>query len=350
MPSIVFGCAGMMYDDSTPENSPLGGSESALVYLSRELVKLGADVRIYNRCPNPGTYSGVEYRRWEELVILPQYDVDFFVCIRDPKIATVWKAGGHKILWCQDWYDQPVFSGLQPGMIEDIFFVGGWQLDDFCSKMGWNPNKAWVLPNGVVSEYYDAEDPRNRDKRMFYSSTPFRGLKHLVDIYPRIKEQVPDAELHLYGGMGVYQDWNNEYDSVYSNFFDIDGVTIHGPLGQRKLAEEMQKSRILAYPNTFPESSCITAFEAMAAGNVVVTSHHAGLIDTVGYNGMLIGGKPGDQEYDARFVDICVDLLRNDHQWKHYAIRARDHTLNNCTWAHRAVTWMENFDLIMRGG
>jgi glycosyltransferase involved in cell wall biosynthesis len=235
-------------------------------------------------------------------------------------------------------------------MVDDIFFVGNWQLEGFCEKLGWSRDRAWVVPNGVVPEYYNTEDHFFRGKRMFYSSTPFRGLKHLINIYPKIKERVRGAELHIYGGMGVYQDHNSDYDKVYREFEDMDGVVVHGPLGQRDLATEMQKSRILAYPNTFPETCCTTALEAMAAGNLVITSWRAGLIDTAGYNGILIPGEPGTPEYDNNFVEECVHYLENDAAWGLYARKAWSHTLNNCSWDRRVNTWLDNLDLIKLRG
>jgi glycosyltransferase involved in cell wall biosynthesis len=173
---------------------------------------------------------------------------------------------------------------------------------------------------------------------------------HLSYLFPRIKEQVPEAELHIYGGMGVYQDHQSGYDRTYEAFTGMAGVTVHGCLGQRELASEMQKARVLAYPNTFPETCCTTAYEAMAAGLVVVTSDRAGLTETVGCRGVLIEGEPGTEAYSEAFIEACVHYLEEDNQWGLMARRAWAWAHNNRTWDVLAQTWIDNLELIQAKG
>src|SRR6478735_1042663 len=56
---------GSPYDGSTPGKRSLGGSESAVVFIARELVKLGITVHVFNDCTSldakPGTYDDVSY-------------------------------------------------------------------------------------------------------------------------------------------------------------------------------------------------------------------------------------------------------------------------------------------------
>src|SRR6056300_547907 len=63
---------GLCYDGTTLTKRGLGGSESAVILVSRELAKLGFDVKVFNDCysddARPGTYDGVEY--------IPVYDID----------------------------------------------------------------------------------------------------------------------------------------------------------------------------------------------------------------------------------------------------------------------------------
>ncbi len=61
----IIDVLGLSYDGSTLEKRGLGGSESATIRISRELVKLGINVTVYNDCEsddcNPGIYDGVNY-------------------------------------------------------------------------------------------------------------------------------------------------------------------------------------------------------------------------------------------------------------------------------------------------
>ena len=52
------------FTGDTADKKPLGGSESALLYLSRELAKLGHKVVIYNNCgKESGMFNNVDYRQ-----------------------------------------------------------------------------------------------------------------------------------------------------------------------------------------------------------------------------------------------------------------------------------------------
>ena len=51
MKSIAFvDVFGLPYDGDTLNRRGLGGSESALIQISRELAKLGFDVKVFNDC------------------------------------------------------------------------------------------------------------------------------------------------------------------------------------------------------------------------------------------------------------------------------------------------------------
>src|SRR5215469_16772456 len=47
------------YTPLTPLEQPLGGSQSAAIYLARELAARGHDVTLLNNTTRPGTYDGI---------------------------------------------------------------------------------------------------------------------------------------------------------------------------------------------------------------------------------------------------------------------------------------------------
>ena len=78
------------------------------------------------------------------------------------------------------------------------------------------------------------------------------------------------------------------------------------------------KSAILAYPNTFEETSCITVLEAQAAGCVTVTSAKGALMESVGDSGVLISSQPGSPEYRDEFTQSLLSLLSDDALFSEY--------------------------------
>lgn len=61
----IIDTIGLTYDGSTLAKRGLGGSESAVILMSRELAALGFDVTVINNCidreVSPGVYDGVRY-------------------------------------------------------------------------------------------------------------------------------------------------------------------------------------------------------------------------------------------------------------------------------------------------
>ena len=61
----IIDVVGIPFDGSTLDKRGLGGSESAVILMSKELVKLGFDVTVFNNCiyddTKEGIYDGVKY-------------------------------------------------------------------------------------------------------------------------------------------------------------------------------------------------------------------------------------------------------------------------------------------------
>ena len=77
---IGFTTSGIPFDGNSIKTGSLGGSETALISVSRELAKRGHTVRVFCRCPNPGVYDGVEYYNLDianhQVAITPFDDLD----------------------------------------------------------------------------------------------------------------------------------------------------------------------------------------------------------------------------------------------------------------------------------
>ncbi|NDC37982.1 MAG: glycosyltransferase [Proteobacteria bacterium] len=122
-----------------------------------------------------------------------------------------------------------------------------------------------------------------------------------------------------------------ELESIKGALASIPGVTYSPSIPQAALAREFQGSSILGYPNTFAETSCITAMEAMYAGCVPLTTNRAALGETVGDGGVLVEGTPGNPLYDDQFVAEAVRLLTDDQYWQRLSQRAVQ-IAQNYTW------------------
>ncbi|MFQ5753986.1 MAG: glycosyltransferase family 4 protein [bacterium] len=208
-----------------------------------------------------------------------------------------------------------------------------------------------VTRNGVCPHLFPATFSEPQDHRLVYTSTPFRGLELLFKLFPEIYRTIPEAELHVFSSMQVYQESQEEDQKTYSYIYKLaeqPGVVMHGSVGQKQLAEELTKCRLLVYPNIFPETSCIAVMEALAAGCAVVSSKLAALPETVGPGGVLIAGMPGTQTYNNAFVENCIRMLKDHAYWRKTAQAGREWILSHFTWDKIALQWSKQIMKLIR--
>lgn len=118
--------------------------------------------------------------------------------------------------------------------------------------------------------------------RMFYASSPDRGLLTLLKLWPRVLERVPDATLRVaYGFENMLKveawhggtSWHTEYRQELEGLMTQRGVTFLGRLPARRVYEEWFQASLFPYPNCFKETSCISIMDAMSCGCVPVVNN-----------------------------------------------------------------------------
>ena len=189
------------------------------------------------------------------------------------------------IYWNQLSYDQDAVQALKdPKLVEQIdhfVFVSHWQSEMFRKIFNIPGYKTHVLKNaslGVIPR-----EGGERDKvRLCYTSTPWRGLDILLDAWELIKPN--NCELHIFSSCNIYgQEFGKNdvnYEPLYERCTTLPGVVYRGSIPNSELRKELPTFDILAYPNTFEETSCIAVIEALSAGLRVVTSNLGALPET----------------------------------------------------------------------
>jgi glycosyltransferase involved in cell wall biosynthesis len=154
--------------------------------------------------------------------------------------------------------------------------------------------------------------------RVGYFSAYYRGLETLLDIWPIIYEQVPEAKLDIYYGWGSWDalegargvDLKNRITAKLKALEKY-GVTEHGRVSHEELAKVMKQTNVWAYPTEFPEIHCITALKAQEAGCWPVVTNVGALKETV-----VTGDKidcaniSGNQFGQLQFVRAVVEALK----------------------------------------
>jgi len=335
------------------EKRGVGGSEGDIINLAKRFAK-HFNVVVFCKCPRPGVYDGVHYVHYEQTEFMKKFKTDLFVSSRNTQLLADLDFKEYfnidKVcLWTHDLAESYVFDKLPKALpnIDRIFTLTKWHRDNIRARFRDVPeSKYFQARNGVDVDLYKGDIERNPYK-LIYSSTPFRGLDVLLEVFPQIKKFVPEAELHVFSSMKVYNNKNIEEDKKWEHLYkkakETDGVVYHGTVTRKELAKHMKSSAVLAYPNHYPETMCITAAEAVVAGTPIVTSNKAALPETIPKGcAILINGDAHTEEYKKEFVNAVVGILQNKALWEEMHNACKGYEIP-FSWEVISKEWVKEF-------
>jgi glycosyltransferase involved in cell wall biosynthesis len=308
-----------IWTPDTVKKHGIGGSETMLMEQAKRLAALGHDVRVYNSCGSDEfIFDGVQYLQTNKFhdfkcdvlvvsrradMLLDQYNIDARL----------------KLLWVHDVY---AIRATNEALLKanKILALTNWHKANIMNVHDVHADHVLVTRNGIDLSRFNKQIPRNKFK-VVNSSSPDRSWPILFDCWGRIKERVPQAELHLFYG---FKNWevSAQHDKGQADLIvrlkqqikDLAplGVVYHDRVSQEELANQFLSAGVWAHPTWFTETSCITAMEAQAAGLRIVTSSIAALNETVSTRGVLIDGDWTTEEYKSKFIDAVVSSMQND--------------------------------------
>ena len=176
------------------------------------------------------------------------------------------------------------------------------------------------VPMEDSREYVQKFPYEKRRNRIVYigSLVPFKGFHLLAEAWPRIKQQVPDAEMYVIGSGKLYDEksslgeWkiaDSSYENRFMPYLLKDGqihpdVHFMGVMGEEK-KEVIAQSRVgVPNPSGITETFCLSAVEMQMYGCRVATNNYPGYLDTV-RNGKLFGRK-------GNLADTVIDQLSSN--------------------------------------
>lgn len=331
---------GRGYDVDRPLHTPLGGSQSAACFLARALADAGVSVTLATAGDFRGLRAGVAHCPWTELDIA---GMDALVALNGPvDLIERLPAGPARLLWTQHMPDEPAMAALAShgGAWDHVVAVSDHHRAVLLAAATLDPARVHVRRNAMAPAFAGLTPRRDGPPRLAYTSTPFRGLDVLLAIFPRLRQRHPDVMLDVYSSLAVYgtDPAADPCRNLYGIAESLAGVTWHGSIPQPDLAPALAATDLLAYPNTFPETSCIAVIEALAAGCHVVTSDLGALPETTQGFADLV---PFDGQDRARFaLDFLAALdkaLTSLHDPTDQIA-----TLNRtATWDIRAREWVK---------
>jgi glycosyltransferase involved in cell wall biosynthesis len=179
---------------------------------------------------------------------------------------------------------------------------------------------------------------KRRSNSVGYFSAYYRGLECLLDMWPRIREAVPEATLDVYYGWESWVALEGEddfYHRMEKRFKELKsvGLTVHGRVSHDELAKAMQQIQVWAYPTQFEEIHCITALKAQEAGCYPVVTNVGALKETVQCGDKINTRKIYTDEYaQEKFIKAVVSALKESKTGT---------PVPNTDWSDVAKSWDE---------
>lgn len=365
---VVF-YAGACIEPWNPQDGPsrgLGGSETMLVRVATQFADAGYRVTVYADTDQAFTWPGVlwrHYTAWD-----PTERCDLLVVSRRPDVLDNRVGARTVALWCHDHSYPGALTEERAGKLDHVVVLSEWQRDRFARLYPFLADKLRVIRNAIALTEPGTGEPRyphagrsfkERKPRVVYSSSADRGLDVMLELWPRIRERVPDAELHVFYGWEVFDRaalMQPQLVAFKARVLQLveeaggeqGGVFMRGRVGQNELRDEMQEARVWGYPTAFLETSCISAMEARAAGLAIVTSGLGALRETVGGGGRLIPWADDETEatnrtgwYADSFVEIVSLALAHETTWRTLHDRALDPlVVDQLDWTERTPEWL----------
>lgn len=253
-------------------------------------------------------YDSARYRDIEcDALVVSRY-ADMVQCVGGTKAKA-------RLLWVHDVHCGAALTPAHALRFDRFLCLSNWHKEYFCSVYPFvDPERVTVTRNGIDLSLFEqptvelhpegtATDPRivRNPRRAVYSSSPDRGLQTALDLWPLIRAEVPEAELHVfYGFDGLRKTQPPLADALEAKAKATGGVVLHGRVNPPELAREFMRSGVWFYPTWFSETSCLTAMQAQAAGLRIVTSPLAALNETVAHRGTMADGAPGPIDMQTR--------------------------------------------------
>ena len=257
------------------------------------------------------------------------------------------------VLWMHHFVNQKEARNLGSkdfiNKIDYIVFNSNWNYEKHLYQFKVPESKSIVIKNAIETIDF-AEKPKDKIN-LVYHTTPWRGLVNLIKIFKNLN--LENVELNVCSSTIIYgKKFDDNLGKNYKNLFDecknTKNVNYFGFLENEKIINLLKKMHIFSYPSVWPETSCIAAIEAMAAGCEIVSTNLGALYETCSPFGTLINFDRNFDNLEKKYSKVLLNKVKNywskDTQEK---LELQRKTINKTySWEVRTQEWISFFNEI----
>lgn len=314
-------------------NNALGGSETAVAYLSKCFPKT-YEVYVTGEVVEE-TVDNVHYVHLRNIQSLLN-DNPFHTIIISRYVAffEMFKFWSYQTyVWGHDTVLLPYGCNMNASQIIEkwhnkitgVICLTQWHKELFSEYYPSVSNKIHIINNGIKDDLFHLSVPKIKN-RFVYTSCSNRGLKRLLELWSSVLAHLPDAQLRI-ASYATFP--SNDEDRTMNEYIQKTPSVQHlGKLGSRDLYELISSSEYWLYPTCWHETSCITALEMLRCGVICIYYPVAGLPYTMGGNGFAV--QKGEE------IDTILKLTEYE---KAKQIQNGKDYVNKCSWRDRYIQW-----------
>jgi glycosyltransferase involved in cell wall biosynthesis len=260
------------------------------------------------------------------------------------------------VLWMHHFVNQEEAKNLGSKEFVDkldwIVFNSHWNFEKFVYQFNIPENKSIVIKNAIEKIEYQ-EKPRD-EINLIYHTTPWRGLKHLLKVFKNLN--LNNVKLNICSSTIIYgKKFDSQLGKTYENLFkeckETKNVNYFGFLKNEEIIKLLKKMHIFSYPSVWPETSCVSAIESMAAGCEAVVTNLGALYETCSPFGTFVNFDRNfdnlEKKYEATLSNSIKNYWSNQNQDK---LLLQYKTINSTySWEVRSKEWKNFLDKVRNG-
>ena len=346
MKLVIIDNSEVVFNGNTLNVRGLGGSESAIILLSKELSKIGFEVTVINNCKSDNCISGI----FDNITYIDKSDINsitdkFEIVISSrsviPFISKDYSfiTNSYKVVWLHDTFcegDHLLETLLIDNIIDEIFTLSDFHTNYILNANHGSPrmfevlkNKVFQTRNGAVKYKTNLANDKSKNKFVFNAAVSKGLIPLLNDIWPKVFEKIPTAKLTVIGGYYLLKDnklddqgklvkdlhKNRDYDKYNIQFQDI--------MTPYEVANFISQSGFMIYPAAYPETFGISSLESLLYKTPIITCRFGALEETAIEKSCYLLNYPiepnslfpniNKEDQINKFVDLVVNAYNDDY-------------------------------------
>lgn len=290
----------------------VGGAELSLMTWAETMASRGHQIRVYNNPDTPGDYDGVAYLPQDDFE--PGYNRDAIVVYRSPTPNLKNIRAAVKIHWSTDQYTMGNYATDIVPFIDKIICISPYHMADYQSRYNPSEDKITYIDLGVRLQDYPLEMEKVLN-RFIFCSVPERGLTVIRQIWPQIKEALPDATLVITSDHRLWGSHSPNNHKYRLDLLGCDGIVFLGAIERHELAKHQAQAQIHLFPCTYPELFAISVAECQSVGAYPITPD-IGALQTTNQWGTILPGDAMNPAWQKMYIDIVIAMALDQDRLK----------------------------------